>query len=117
MKTVMKLKNNKSTTFIGRGGRESMLLQHYKIIPHISAAASVVIENAGSEVIPHLTIARIWHSDFRFFAHLKKHLTGSHFTHNKQVQADTGKLFQGQSEEFYSDGFAKFIERITSKEW
>jgi len=48
---------------------------------------------------------------------LKKHLTGSHFTHNKEVQADREKLFRGQPEEFYSDGFVKFIERIRSKQW
>jgi hypothetical protein len=52
-----------------------------------------------------------------FFASLKKHLKGSNFTHNKAVQADTDKLFQRQPEEFYSDGFEKFIECITSKEW
>lgn len=62
VKTVMKFKNTKSTTFNWGGGREreSMLLQHSKARPHISAAASAVIENTGSEVIPHLTIAWIW---------------------------------------------------------
>jgi hypothetical protein len=57
------------------------------------------------------------HYDFWFFASLKKYLIGSHFTHNKEVHADTGKLFRGQPEEFYSDGFEKFIARIISKEW
>jgi hypothetical protein len=47
-----------------------------------------------------------------FLRSLKKHLT-----HNKEVQDDTGKQFRGQPEEFYSNGFEKFIESITSKEW
>jgi len=102
----MKLKNNKSTTFTGWG--EPMLLQHSKARPHISAAASAAMNSTGSEVIPHLSIAWIWHYDFGFFCVLSKnHLTGSHFTHNKEVQADTEKLFRGQPEELYCDGFEK----------
>jgi hypothetical protein len=66
VKTVMKLKNNKSITLTGGGG-EPMLLQHNKARPHISAAASAAMNSTGSKVIPHLSIARIWHYDFWFF--------------------------------------------------
>jgi hypothetical protein len=97
VKTVMKLKNNKSTVFTGGG---PMLLQHNKARHYTSAAASAVINSTGSKVIPHLPIGWIWHCDFWiFFASLKKHLKGSHFTHNKAFQPDTEKLFQGQPEE------------------
>jgi len=45
-----------------------MLLQHIKARPHISAAASAAMNSTGSEVIPHLSIAWIWHCDFWFIA-------------------------------------------------
>jgi hypothetical protein len=48
--------------------------------------------------------------DFWLFVALKKHLKGIHFTRDAEVPAATGKWFQEQPEEFYSDGFKKPIQ-------
>jgi hypothetical protein len=42
---------------------------------------------------------------------LKKHIKGIHFVCDKEVKADTGKWFEEQPEEFYTDGLEKFVQR------
>ena len=50
-------------------------------------------------------------SDFWLFAALKKPLKGIHVTCDEEVQVVTGKLFLGQPQEFYTDGFEKLVQR------
>jgi hypothetical protein len=113
VKTVMRLKNKSTASFTGRG--KPMLLQHNKVRPHINAAASAV-----TAMDLKLFYTSLWPGFGTVTSGFRNSQETSHrnyFTHNKEVQADTGKLFRGQPEEFYSDGFENFFECITSKEW
>jgi hypothetical protein len=50
-------------------------------------------------------------TDFWLFAALKKPLKGIHVTRDEEVQAVTGKWFQEEPQEFYTDGFEKLFQR------
>jgi hypothetical protein len=50
-------------------------------------------------------------SDFWLFAALTKHLRGIHIMCYEEVQFATRKWFREQSQDFYTDGFEKFIQQ------
>jgi hypothetical protein len=84
-----------------------VLLQYDNARPYVSITTSAAIENIGFKDVlysPHsLNLAPF---DFCFFAALKLHLKGIHFTCD-EVQAAVGKWFIEQPERFYSDGLKK----------
>jgi transposase len=62
-------------------GKEPILLQHDNARPHISAAASAVVESIRFEVVPHPPYnPDLTPSDLYLLGVLKKHLKGSHFS-------------------------------------
>jgi hypothetical protein len=68
----------------------------------------VVIENIRYEVVSHTSYSQdLAQSDLWFFATISEHLKEIHLTCDKEVSAATGKWFQEQPQEFYSDGYKK----------
>jgi hypothetical protein len=89
VKTVMRLKNNKSTaSFTGRGKPK---LQHNKVRPHITATASAAI--AMDLKLFYTSLRPGFGTVTSGFRSSQEASHRNYFTHNKEVQADTGKLF------------------------
>jgi histone-lysine N-methyltransferase SETMAR len=109
VQTLKKLKQRINRV---RGDSKPMILQHDNATPHTSFFTKAAVENIGFEVLEHPPYSPdLAPSDYWLFGTLKKHLKGIHFTSDEEVQAAVSKWFREQPEQFYSDGFAKLVER------
>ena len=89
-----------------------VLLLHDNAPVHKAKVAQDAIQACGFEQLPHPPYSPdLAPSDYYLFRHLKKHLRGTRFSDDEDLQWATEDWLRGQPEEFYFHGITSVAEK------
>lgn len=99
--------NEKRRGMLAKG----VLLLHDNAPVHKARVAQAAIRDCGYEELNHPAYSPdLAPSDFYLLGNLKKHLRGTRFSDDKEVQLATEAWLEGQTEEFYYKGIDNLCE-------